>query len=153
MSTMNVGSKLRWSTASNITSWHHLHSTVTQKCHNLTQLKPCNTVRVPLYAYVPHRKVLNNLYMSNMNVGRKLKLRWSTASTMTSWHHFHSTVTQKCPNLTQLQRCKGVMVHLYAYIPHWKVLRVMLVVPLLNSSICYFSFTLSRTKHKWIHLY
>ncbi len=25
---------------------------------------------------------------------------------------------------------------------------VMLVVPLLNSSICYFSFTLSRTKHK-----
>ena len=29
---------------------------------------------------------------------------------------------------------------------------VMLVVPLLNSSICYFSFTLSRTKHKWIHL-
>jgi hypothetical protein len=26
--------------------------------------------------------------------------------------------------------------------------RKMLVVPLLNSSICYFSFTLSRTKHK-----
>ncbi len=49
--------------------------------------------------------------------------RWSTPSTMTSRHHFHSTVTQNCQNLTQFQRCNSVRVHSYAYVPHWKGLK------------------------------
>ncbi len=59
-----------------------------------------------------------------MDVG--INHRWTTASTMTSWHHFHSTVTQNFQNLTQLQRCNSVRVHLYAYVPHWKVLKQFL---------------------------
>jgi hypothetical protein len=42
---------------------------------------------------------------------------------MTSFHHFHLTVTQNCQNLTQCQQCYGVRVHSYAYVPHWKVLK------------------------------
>ena len=48
-------------------------------------------------------------------------LQWSTASTITSWHHFHLTVAKSCQNLTQLWQCNGVRVHSYAYVPHWKV--------------------------------
>ncbi len=61
-----------------------------------------------------------------MGVG--INHRWTTASTMTSWYHFHSTVTQNFQNLTQLQRCDSVRVHLYAYLPHWKVLKHFLGV-------------------------
>ncbi len=50
--------------------------------------------------------------------------RWSTASMMTSWHHFHPIVTLNCQNLvTQLQQCNSVRVHLSAYVPYWKVLK------------------------------
>ncbi len=38
----------------------------------------------------------NTLCMYNMDVGSNQ--RWSTPSTMTSWHHFYSTVTQNCQN-------------------------------------------------------
>ncbi len=55
---------------------------------------------------------------------------WSTASTMTSWHHFHSTVIKNCQNLTQLCRCISVRVHLYAYLPHWKVLEHFYICPI-----------------------
>jgi hypothetical protein len=54
--------------------------------------------------------------MSIMDVGSNLQ--WSTASTTTSWHHFHSTVTKNYKNLTQLWQCNDVRVHLYAYVPH-----------------------------------
>jgi hypothetical protein len=27
-------------------------------------------------------------------------------------------ITKNCQNLTQLQQCHGVRVHLYAYVPH-----------------------------------
>ncbi len=57
--------------------------------------------------------------MSNMDVGSNLQ--WSTASTITSWHHFHLTVAKICRNLTQLWQCNGVRVHSYAYVPHKKV--------------------------------
>jgi hypothetical protein len=57
------------------------------------------------------------LFMSNMDV--RSNLQWSnTASTITSWHHFHSTVTKNYQNLTKLWQCNGVRVHLYAYVPH-----------------------------------
>ncbi len=61
----------------------------------------------------------NTLFISNMDVGSNLQ--WSTASTITSWHHFRPTVTQNCQNLTQLRQCNRVKVHSYAYINHWKV--------------------------------
>jgi len=32
MTTMDVGSNQRWTTASTMTSWHHFHLTVTQNC-------------------------------------------------------------------------------------------------------------------------
>jgi hypothetical protein len=53
-----------------------------------------------------------------MDVGSNLQ--WSTASTITSWNDFHSTVTKKYQNLTQLWQCNDVRVHLYAYIPNCK---------------------------------
>ncbi len=50
--------------------------------------------------------------------------RWTTASTITSWPYFHSTVTQNWQNLTQLQLCSNsVRVHSYAYVPHWTMLK------------------------------
>ncbi len=57
--------------------------------------------------------------MSNMDVGSNLQ--WSTASTTTSWHHFHLTVAKNCQNQTQHWQCNGVRVHSYAYVPHKKV--------------------------------
>ncbi len=69
----------------------------------------------------------NTLCMYNMDVGSNQ--RWSTPSTMTSWHHFYSTVTQNLQNLTQLQLCSNsVRVHSYAYLPYWKVLKHFLDV-------------------------
>jgi hypothetical protein len=56
--------------------------------------------------------------MSKMGVGSNLQ--WSSASTITSWYHFHLTVTKNCKNLTQLWHCNGVRVHSYAYVPHKK---------------------------------
>ncbi len=53
-----------------------------------------------------------------MDVGSNLQ--WSTASTITSWNHFHSTVTKNYQNLTQLWQRKDVRVHLYVYIPNLK---------------------------------
>jgi hypothetical protein len=61
----------------------------------------------------------NTLYMSNMDMGSNLQ--WSTASTITSWLHFHLTVAKNCQNLTQLRKCNGARVHSYTYVPHWKV--------------------------------
>ena len=57
--------------------------------------------------------------MSILDVGSNLQ--WSTASTITSWHHFHLTVAKNCQNQTQLWQCNGVRVHSYAYIPNKKV--------------------------------
>jgi hypothetical protein len=126
MFNMDVWSNQRWSTASTMMSWHHFHLTVTKNCQNLTQLWQCYGVRVHLFAYVSHWKVLKHLYMFTMGV--ESNQRWSTVSTMTSWHHFHSTVTQNYQNLTQLCQCNSVRVHLYAYVPHWKVHKHFLYV-------------------------
>ncbi len=117
---MEVGSNQRWTTASTITSRPYFHSTVTQNCQNLTHQLCSNSARVHSYAYVSHWKMLKHcIYMLNIDVGSNLQ--WSTASTITPWHHFHPTVTQNCQNLTQLRQCNGVRVHSYAYVNHWKV--------------------------------
>ena len=55
------------------------------------------------------------LYMSNMDV--RSNQMWSTASTMTSWHQFHLTVT-----------CKSVRKHLKDHGHHWKVLKHFIYV-------------------------
>ncbi len=102
--------------------------TVTQNCQKLTQLWQCCGVRVHLFAYVSHWKVLKHLYILTMDVGSNQ--RWSTALTMTSWHHFHSTVTKYCQNLTQLCRCNSVRVHVYAYVPHWKEVKYFYICPI-----------------------
>jgi hypothetical protein len=70
--------------------------------------------------------LLNTVYMYTIDVGSNHM--WSTASTMTSWHHFHLTVTQNCQNMTQLWQCYGVRVNLYAYISHGKVLKHFIYV-------------------------
>ncbi len=54
-----------------------------------------------------------------MDVGSNLQ--WSTASIITSWHHFHLTVAKNCQNLPQHWQCNGVRVHSYSYVPHKKV--------------------------------
>jgi hypothetical protein len=85
MSSMNVGSKLRWSIDSTMTSWYHFHSTVTQNCQNLTQLQWCNSVRVHLYAYIPHWKVLKQFIYVHHGCGKQSKLVNSLGSASTGW--------------------------------------------------------------------
>ncbi len=54
-----------------------------------------------------------------MDVGSNQQ--WYTASTITSWHHFHSMVRANYQNLNQLWQCNNVRVHLYAYVPHQRM--------------------------------
>jgi hypothetical protein len=131
MSNVDVWSNQRWSTASSMTLWHHLHSTVTKNCQKLTQLWQCYGVRVPLYAYVPHLKVLKHFIYVHYGCGKQSMVVYSLkASTMTSWHHFHLTVTKNCRNLTQLCQINNVRVYLYAYLSQWKMLKHFYIYPL-----------------------
>ncbi len=77
MSNMDVGSNLQWSTASTIISWHHFHLTVANNCQNLTQLWQCNGVRVPSYAYVPHKKVEKHFIHVHYGCGKQSKVEYS----------------------------------------------------------------------------
>ena len=104
-----------------MTSWHHFFSTVTQNCQKLSQTCQCNVVRVHQYAYISYWRCKHTISRSNMDVGSNVQ--WSTASTMISWHHFHYTVTKNCSKPTKPLQCNGVRVHLYTYVPHWKVLK------------------------------
>ncbi len=112
-------SNQRWLSASTMTSWYHFYLTITKNCQNLTQLQQCYGVRVHSYACVTNWKVKEHFIYVQNGCGNQSKVLISL--TMTSWHHFHSTVTQNCQNLAQLQQCYGVRVHLYACVPNWKV--------------------------------
>ncbi len=102
-----------------MTSWYHFHLTITMNCQHLTQLQRCNCVRVHSYACVPNWKVKEHfIYVKN---GGRKQSKVLISLTMTSWHHFYSTVTQNCQNLTQCQRCYGVRVHSNACVPNWKL--------------------------------
>ncbi len=149
MSTMDVGSSLKWSTASTITSWNHFHSTVTKYYQNLTQLWQRTNVRVHLYAYIPIERGKNTLYMSYVDVGSNQ--RWTTGSTMTSWHHFYLTVTQNCYKLTRPQWCNSVRVHWYAYLPHWKVLKHFIHIYLYVRSN--WRWSTPSTMTSWYHIH
>ncbi len=74
--------------------WHHFHLTVAKNRKNLTQLWQCNGERVHSYAYVPHKKVEKHFIHVHYGCGKQSKVDYSL--TMTSWHHFHLTVTQNC---------------------------------------------------------
>ncbi len=98
MYNMDVGSNWRWPTPSTMTSWHHFHSTVTQNCQNLTKLQLCSkSVRVHLYAYLPHWKVLNHFLDVHYGCGNQSQVVYSL--TRNIMHHFHLTVTQSYLNL------------------------------------------------------
>ena len=101
-----------------MTSWHHFYSTVTKNYQNLAQLCQCNSVRVHLYAYIPHWKVLKTFYIWSLQTWEAIKggQQPKPCAIMAS---FPFDITQNFQNLTQLQRCHGVVVHLYAYIRHW----------------------------------
>jgi hypothetical protein len=43
---------------------------------------------------------------------------------------FNLTVTKNCQNLTQLRQINSVRVHLYAYLPQWKMLKLFYICPL-----------------------
>ena len=61
-----------------------------------------------------HNNGSNTFYMPNMDVWSGL--RWISASTMTLWHHFHSSCDRESPNLGwgQLGRCNCIRVHPYS---------------------------------------
>ncbi len=111
---MNVGSKLRWSTASATTSWHHFHSTFTQKCQSLTQFKQCNSVRVPLHAYIPHWKVLKHIIYVQYECQQQTKVVYSLD------HDIVVSFPLNChPDLPKsdpasvVQQCEGALICLH----------------------------------------
>ena len=128
MIAMDVQSNQTWSTISTTPSWHHFHLTVTKKCKDpALAVLWCKGALICLCTSL--KGATNILHMITMDL--RSHQRWSTASTMPSWHHFHPIpiVTQNCQNLTQLQWCNSVRVHLYAYTPHWKVLQTCYICP------------------------
>ncbi len=118
MSNLDVRSNQRWSTHSTMTSWHHIHPTVTQSGKNLTQLQlHINSVRVHLYGYLPHGKVLNHFIYVHYGCGKQSAMVYSLNHIIMA--SFPLDRNQELP-MTRLWQCNNVRVHLYAYIPHWK---------------------------------
>ncbi len=116
----------RWSTPSTMTSWHHFHSTVTQNGQNLTQLQlRSNNVRVHLYAYIPHWKVLKHFLYVQYGCGEQSAVVYSLKHNIMA--SFPLDSCQELP-LTKLQQCNGVRVHLYAYVPHREVYKNTLYI-------------------------
>ncbi len=108
---MDVGSNQRWSRASAMTSWHHLHSTVTKNCQNLTQLCQCNSVRVHLYAYVPHWKVLKHSYICPLWMWEAIEGGLEPPP----WHHGiistqHHPELPKSDPASAVSHCKGALI-------------------------------------------
>jgi hypothetical protein len=54
-------------------------------------------------------------------------LQWSTASTITSWHHFHPTITKDCQKsdpASAVERCKGALICLHTSLKGEKTLYI-----------------------------
>ncbi len=79
MSNMDVGSSLRWLSASTLTWLHHFNSTIDHVPQNLSQVGGYNCVRLIPYAYGQHINVLKHFAISKMDAGSSLK--WLSAST------------------------------------------------------------------------
>ncbi len=97
-----------------MTSWHHSHSTVTKNWQNLTQicqLRQCNSVRVHLYAYIPHWKVLKHFYIWLLWICEVIKGGLEPQP----WHHgiistWHHPELPKSDPASAVSRCKGVLI-------------------------------------------
>ena len=114
---MDVGSSQWGFRASKMSLCHHFIATLTPNYQNFgQQLCQCNYVRVHPYAYPRRMKVLwIGFHLSNIDVERSQW--WSTASTMSSCHHFIATLTLNYQNLGQLCQCNSVSVGVYiAYV-------------------------------------
>ncbi len=120
MSSLDVRSNQRWSTHSTMTSWHHIYPTVTQSCQNLTQLQlHSNSVRMHLYAYLPHWKVLKPFIYVHYGCGEQSAMVYSLNHDIIA--SFPLDSNQEYQKLiSQLWQCNDVRVHLYACVPHWK---------------------------------
>ncbi len=94
---MDVGSSQKWISASTMMLWHHSHSTATLNSQNLGTTWPVE--RYTGASICPWNSILmaQTLCISNMDVWNGL--RWISASTMTLWHHSHSTSDPEFPNL------------------------------------------------------
>jgi hypothetical protein len=97
------------------------HNHTDPKLPILGQLCQCNSVRVHPHAYPQHMKVLKHFSCSNMDVGNSQQ--WSTASSISSCHHFIATLTPNYQNLGQLCWVKSERVNPHAYPQHMKVLK------------------------------
>ncbi len=105
----------------NVIMPHFIVATLTQVTNIWATFARCKSVRVHLYAYLQHMKVLKQFSYIKYECGKRQW--WSTVSTMSSWHHFIvATLTPICHNLGNLHRCNSVKVHPYAYPQHMKVL-------------------------------
>ena len=97
------------------------HNHTDPKLPILGQLCQCNSVRVHPYAYPQHMKVLKHFPYSNMDVGSSQ--RWSTASTMSSCHHFIVATLIQITNIwANFARCNSERVNPHAYPQHMNVL-------------------------------
>ena len=126
MYTMDVGSNQRWSIASTMTSWNHSHLIVTQNFQNPTQLWECYGIRVHLYAYVTHWKVLKHFIYVQYGCGEQSAGVYSLNHDIMA--SFLLDSHQDLPKSDLASTVYGVRVHLYAYVPHWKVLHHFIYV-------------------------
>jgi hypothetical protein len=75
----------------------HFHSTTTKNCQNLTQLCRCNSVRVHLYAYLSHWKVLKHFYVCPLLFWEAIKGGLEPQP----WHHGIIS-TQQSPRIAKI---------------------------------------------------
>ncbi len=89
----------------------HFHLTVTKNCQNLTQLCQCNSVRVHLYAHVPHWEVLKHFYICPLWMWESIKgglqpQPWRHGI-ISTWHH---PELPKSDQASAVSRCKGAII-------------------------------------------
>ena len=100
MSNMDVWSSLRRILASTMMLWHHFHSTCYPEFPNLGQTWLVWQYKKDATIFLWDSILMaQTLYMSIMDVWSSL--RRILASTMTLWHHFHSTRYPDFPHLGQ----------------------------------------------------
>jgi hypothetical protein len=98
-----------------MTSWHHIHLTVTQSRQNLTQLQlRSNSVRVHSYAYLPHGKVLNHFIYVHYGCGEQSAIIYSlNHNIMASFPLDSNQELPKSDPALAVYRCKGALICLH----------------------------------------
>ncbi len=100
MSNMEVGSSLRWLSASTMTQMHHFDSTSDHVPQNLSQVRWLWLCMAAIICLETAYLLVKYFLMFKMEVGSSL--RWLSASTLMEWHHFDSTSDPEPQNLTQV---------------------------------------------------